>query len=45
MKTLLKTISVAAVALAVLAPTLAEAHMHRVCHFDHHHHRVCRWVR
>ncbi|MEK8044196.1 hypothetical protein AAB986_38135, partial [Burkholderia contaminans] len=18
---------------------------HRVCHFEHHHHKVCRWVR
>jgi hypothetical protein len=45
MKILMKTLAVAAIATAVLAPTLAEAHMHRVCHFDHHHHRVCRVVR
>ncbi|WP_231944060.1 HHHH-motif protein [Burkholderia stabilis] len=30
---------------AVLAPAIAEAHPHRVCHFDHHHHKMCRWVR
>lgn len=43
MKLLLSTL-VAAVALTAFA-TQAEAHPHRVCHFDHHHHRVCRWVR
>ncbi|MBL3967390.1 hypothetical protein H3O04_33500 [Burkholderia sp. KCJ3K979] len=45
MKTLLKTLTAAAVAAAVLVPTIAEAHPHRVCHFEHHHHRVCHWVR
>jgi hypothetical protein len=33
------------VALVVLTPALAEAHPHRVCHFDHHHHRSCHWVK
>ncbi|WP_438879295.1 HHHH-motif protein, partial [Bacillus cereus group sp. BC66] len=45
MKTLLKTLTVAALAAAVLVPVIAEAHPHRVCHFEHHHHKVCRWVR
>ncbi|MEN2469707.1 MULTISPECIES: HHHH-motif protein [Burkholderia] len=45
MKTLLKTLTVAALAAAVLVPAIAEAHQHRECHFDHHHHKVCRWVR
>ncbi|WP_196493641.1 HHHH-motif protein [Burkholderia anthina] len=46
MKTLLKTLTAAAVAAAVLVPAIAEAHPHRVCRFDHHHHhKVCRWVR
>ncbi|MBR7962238.1 hypothetical protein KDW55_18090 [Burkholderia sp. AU19243] len=40
-----KILTAAAVAGAVLMPALAEAHSHRVCHFDHHHHRTCRWVR
>ena len=44
MKTLLKTLTVAALA-AVLVPAIAEAHPRRVCHFEHHHHKVCRWVR
>ncbi|WP_236873173.1 HHHH-motif protein [Burkholderia sp. MSMB0856] len=38
MKTLLKSLTA-----AVLVPAIAEAHPHRVCHFDHH--RMCRWVR
>jgi hypothetical protein len=29
----------------LLAPALAEAHSHKVCHYDHHHHHVCHWVR
>ena len=41
MKTLLKTLTAA----AVLVPAIAEAHPHRVCHFEHHHHKMCRWVR
>ncbi|WP_196319544.1 HHHH-motif protein [Burkholderia cepacia] len=45
MKTLLKTLTIAALAAAVLVPAIAEAHQHRECHFDHHHHKVCRWVR
>ena len=45
MKTLLKTLTAAAVAAAVLVPAIAEAHPHRLCHFEHHHHKVCRWVR
>ncbi|MCG5078484.1 HHHH-motif protein [Paraburkholderia tagetis] len=45
MKYVAKTLTVMAVALAVLAPALAEAHSHKVCHWDHHHHRVCRWVK
>jgi len=45
MKTLLKTLTVTALAAAVLVPAIAEAHPHRVCHFEHHHHKVCRWVR
>ncbi|MGU7779972.1 HHHH-motif protein [Burkholderia sp. PU8-34] len=45
MKTLLKTLTVTAVAIAVLAPAIAEARPHKECHFDHHHHRMCRWVR
>lgn len=46
MKTLLKTLTVAALAAAVLVPAIAEAHQHRECHFDrYHHHKVCRWVR
>ncbi|WP_261538692.1 HHHH-motif protein [Burkholderia multivorans] len=45
MKRIAKILTAAAVACAVLAPALAEAHAHRVCHFDdHHHHRMCRWV-
>ncbi|MEN2468602.1 MULTISPECIES: HHHH-motif protein [Burkholderia] len=40
-----KILTATAVACVVLVPTLAEAHSHRVCHYDHHHHRVCRWVR
>ncbi|MGZ2747244.1 HHHH-motif protein [Burkholderia stagnalis] len=32
--------------LVVLAPSMADAHPHRVCHLDHHHnHRVCHWVK
>ena len=38
MKTLLKTLTVAALAAAVLVPAIAEAHPRRVCHFEHHHH-------
>ncbi|MGN6649366.1 HHHH-motif protein [Trinickia sp.] len=45
MKTLLKTIVLAAVTTAVLVPAIAEAHPHKVCRWGHHHHRVCRWVR
>ncbi|WP_196485559.1 HHHH-motif protein [Burkholderia cepacia] len=45
MKRIAKILTAAAAACAVLAPALAEAHSHRVCHVDHHHHRVCRWVR
>ncbi|WP_231752032.1 MULTISPECIES: HHHH-motif protein [Burkholderia] len=44
MKSLLMSALVAAVALAALVPS-AEAHPHRACRFDHHHHRVCHWVR
>jgi hypothetical protein len=45
MKTLLKTLTITALAAAVLVPAIAEAHPHRVCHFEHHHHKVCHWVR
>ncbi|AIO70179.1 HHHH-motif protein [Burkholderia oklahomensis] len=45
MKNLLMSAFVAAVAFAALVPS-AEAHAHRVCHFDHHHHhRACHRVR
>ncbi|WP_245982733.1 HHHH-motif protein [Trinickia fusca] len=40
-----KILTVTAVALAVLAPAMAEARPHKACHVDHHHHRVCHWVR
>ncbi|WP_196482289.1 HHHH-motif protein [Burkholderia cepacia] len=45
MKRIAKILTATALACAVLVPALAEAHSHRVCHVDHHHHRVCRWVR
>lgn len=45
MNRIARILTATAVALAVLAPALAEAHPHRVCHWDRHHHRVCRWVR
>ncbi|WP_186308742.1 HHHH-motif protein [Paraburkholderia sp. BCC1885] len=45
MKIVAKILAATAVAFVVLAPALAEAHSHKVCHYDHHHHRVCRWVR
>jgi hypothetical protein len=45
MNRIAKILTATALACAVLVPALAEAHSHRVCHFDHHHHRVCRWVR
>lgn len=46
MKSLMKTFTATAVAIAVLAPAIAQAHPHRACRFDRHrHHRVCRWVR
>lgn len=41
MKTLLA--SALTVTLALLV-TNAEARPHKVCHFDHHHHRSCHWV-
>jgi hypothetical protein len=43
MKSLLLSTLVAAVTLTAFA-TQAQAHPHRVCHFEHHH-RVCHWVR
>lgn len=45
MKSFARILTAAVLAPAVLAPTLAEAHSHRVCHVDHHHQRVCHWVR
>jgi hypothetical protein len=45
MKYVAKMLTVTAVAFAILAPALAEAHSHKECHYDHHHHRVCRWVK
>ncbi|HDR9057643.1 HHHH-motif protein [Burkholderia vietnamiensis] len=45
MNRIVKILTAGALACAVLVPALAEAHSHRVCHFDHHHHRVCRGVR
>ncbi|WP_423759979.1 HHHH-motif protein [Burkholderia sp. NLJ2] len=29
----------------MLAPAIAAAHPHRVCHVNHRHHKVCRRVR
>ncbi|WP_143325751.1 HHHH-motif protein [Paraburkholderia ribeironis] len=43
-KALLLVSLVTAVAFAALAPGMAQAHPHQVCHWDHHH-RVCHWVR
>ncbi|AFQ51421.1 HHHH-motif protein [Burkholderia cepacia] len=40
-----KILTATAITCAVFVPALAEAHSHRVCHVDHHHHRVCRSVR
>ncbi|MGU7774221.1 HHHH-motif protein [Burkholderia sp. MR1-5-21] len=45
MSRIAKILTATVVACAVLAPAIAEAHSHKVCHVDHHHHRVCRWVR
>ncbi|WP_411829049.1 HHHH-motif protein [Paraburkholderia kururiensis] len=45
MKSFARILTAAVLAPAVLAPTLAEARSHRVCHVDHHHQRVCHWVR
>lgn len=45
MKYVAKILTVTAVAFAVLAPALAEAHTHKVCNLDQHHHRVCHWVK
>ncbi|WP_010094402.1 HHHH-motif protein [Burkholderia ubonensis] len=45
MNRIAKILAATIVACAVLAPAIAEAHPHRVCHFDHHHHRACRWAR
>ncbi|WP_233411947.1 HHHH-motif protein [Paraburkholderia kururiensis] len=44
-KPVAKIFAVTALAIAVLAPAIADARSHRVCHVDHQHHRVCRWVR
>ncbi|NML31343.1 HHHH-motif protein [Paraburkholderia antibiotica] len=43
-KALLFVSVVTAAAFAALAPGMAQAHPHQVCHWDHHH-RVCHWVR
>ncbi|WP_230957915.1 HHHH-motif protein [Burkholderia diffusa] len=45
MRPIAKILTVAAFITTVLAPTLAEAYPHRACHFDHHHHRICHWVK
>lgn len=48
-KHLILSTVVAFAGLATLAPTIASAaprhRAHKVCHFDHHHHRICHWVR
>ncbi|ABI91014.1 hypothetical protein Bamb_5467 [Burkholderia ambifaria AMMD] len=44
MNRIAKILTATALACAVLVPALAEAHSHRVCHFNYHHHRVCHWV-
>jgi len=42
----LKTVAMlSAFAVVLTAPLSAFARPHKVCHFDHHHHRVCHWVR
>ena len=45
MKALLFAGLVAATALSALMPGAAQARPHKVCHFDHHGHRACEWVR
>ncbi|WP_199545022.1 HHHH-motif protein [Paraburkholderia kururiensis] len=45
MKFFAKILAVTALAPAVLAPAMADAHPHRMRHFDHRHHRACRWVK
>lgn len=35
----------ALVCFAALTAPSAFARPHKVCHLDHHHHRVCHWVR
>ena len=48
MKALLFASLVTAAAVVALAPEVAQAHSHQVCHWEHHHwhrHRVCHWVR
>ena len=35
-----------AVSFTVLVPAVAEAHSHKVCHWEHHHmhvHHACHW--
>jgi hypothetical protein len=41
----LKTVAMISAFAAVLATPLSAFAAHKVCHFDHHHHRVCHWVR
>lgn len=40
-----KILMATAAALAIVTPAIADAHPHRVCHFDDHHHRSCHWVK
>lgn len=45
-KTLLGVSLTAIAVLAAMAPEVAQANPHRVCHWNHFHtHRVCHWVR
>ncbi|MCC8397487.1 HHHH-motif protein [Paraburkholderia sp. MMS20-SJTR3] len=44
-KSLLLVTLVTGATFAALAPGMAQAHAHQVCHRDHPHHRVCHWVR
>jgi hypothetical protein len=43
MKTVLLAAVLMAASLVALTPELAQAHSHKVCHWEHHH-QVCHWV-
>ena len=43
MKTVLFAAVLMAASLVALTPEMAQAHSHKVCHWEHHH-QVCHWV-